>query len=251
MPLTGTIDKNGRFKPLWPRYDPEIIALGQAYVDRETGLPVAERLALPPLTLMQATLQEALQSVETATSNENQRAVSATDYTTALSAIKPLLDDALTQLKGKYSKNPAQLRDYGLDTKIGKRGDVLVARPTNDKGWIQFATHYVEQETLLLPNQRIVDPPLARITELTASITTNLQARNSGASQRSIGVENRSEAVSRLMDYLQLAAFALVALRFDRKVTNDLELWASKSWRNQHPSKPLHPINLPCLPPDR
>jgi hypothetical protein len=194
---------------------------------------------------MQATLLEALKGADAATANEAQRAVSATDYTTALNTIKPLLDDALTQLKGKHSKNPARLRDYGLDIKIGKRGDVLVARPTNDKGWIQFATHYVAQETSLLPDQRIADPSLSRMTELTAIITANLQTRNSGASQRSIGVENRSEAVSRLMDYLQLAAFALVALRFDRKVTNDLELWGFKVVEKSTPEQATPPDQPP------
>jgi hypothetical protein len=226
--LRATIDPNGKLVVVTPEKDADIIALGAAYVARELALATSERLLLPELALVQRVLAAAQASAQSATTNETQRAVSATDYAAALKEAKPLLDDALKQLKGQHSKNPAYLRNYTLETKVGARGDVQVARPTNEKGWVKFLAGYAAQQTALPEADRIVDPPLSRLVELNRIVTESLALRTSGSTQRQIGVKNRSAAVTQLLDLLQLAAFALCVTRYNSCVVEDLGLWGFK-----------------------
>lgn len=226
--LRITIDPNGRLLVVMPDKDPDIIALGAAFIARELALAASERLLLPDLALLQRVYDEAKGAAETALASENLRAVSAADYTRALTEAKALLDDALKQLKGQHSKNLAVLRDYNLQTKVGARGDIQVARPTSDKGWVSFLGGYVTQQTALPEAARIVDPPLSRLFELNRLVSKSLTERNSGTTERQIGVKQRAAAVTQLLDLLQLAAFALCVTRYNSCVVEDLGLWGYK-----------------------
>lgn len=223
--LSAKVDVTGPLSLIWPQHDPAIIKLGQAYTDFEASQPIELRLALPAYVQVMALLEQAQTAADTAASSETQRAVSAADLANALAQAKRLLDDALKQLKGRYSKNPAHLQTYNLSTKVGARGDVLVSRPTTDAGWIKFLDGYVTQQTALPAAERITDPALADIERLNRIISDAAANRVSGRTQREIGVQNRSAAATRLLEHLQLAAFALVVTRFDGHVVNELQQW--------------------------
>lgn len=226
--LNVIVDKKGRLKVVHPDTPADIITLVTSYVARELSLAAADRLLLPELGVVQKLLTQAQAAVDTAATNETQRAVSATDYATALAEAKRLLNDALKQLKGRYSKNPAHLRTYTLETKVSARGEVQVARPTSEKGWVSFLGGYVTQQTALPEAERIIDPPLSRLVKLNQIVTESLALRASGATQRQIGVKDRSSAVASLSDLMQLAAVALCVTRFDGRVVEDLGLWGFK-----------------------
>ena len=63
----------------------------------------------------------------------------------------------------------------------------------------------------------------------------------SGRTQREIGVQNRSAAATRLLDHLQLAAFALVVTRFDGHVVNELQQWGFNIVAKTAPEQPAPP----------
>ena len=227
--LRAEIDSNGRLHVVLPGKNADILKLGVDYLAKETSQPADLQLREPALALVQATLTAAQSADTLATQNEAQRAVSAVDYGQALDEAKGCLkQDIFDQLLGQHSKNRAYLEEYGLDTKVGARGQALVAKPTNDKGWIKFLVKYVEQQTALPEAERIVDPPLTRMSQLATIVTGKLQTRTSGAAQREIGVAHRSAAVTRLLDLLQTAALVLCATRFDGCVVEDLQLWGFK-----------------------
>jgi len=236
--LSAQIDVNGSLKISWPRYDPDIIKLGDAYLTYEGSLPPEQRLTLPTFAQLQVLYDAAHSAALTATTSETQRAVSAADLATWLAEAKRLLDDALKQLKGLYSKNLAQLEAYNLSTKVGARGDILVQRPTSDKGWVRFLNGYVAQQGTLPELNRIGDPAFAQLERLNRQITEALADRTSGRNQREIGVQNRSAAATRLIDHLQLAAFALVVTRFDGHVVNDLQNWGFNVVAKTAPDQP-------------
>ena len=156
--LSGQIDVTGSSKVVWPVRDADIIALGESYLAFEQTRATALQLRDPDPHLVRQVLKSATTAAQAATSGEQARATSAVTYTQALEESKRLLDLALPQLKGKHVKNLAELQAYGLDTKNGARGGVLVARPTSDKGWIKFLVAYAEQEAALPQTDRIVDP---------------------------------------------------------------------------------------------
>lgn len=238
---SAQVDANGSLKIVWPRYDPGIIALGDAYIAFEGPQSSTARLALPAYDQVLALLEAAKAAAASATSSEAQRAISAADLANAMAKAKEMLDDALKQLKGRYSKNPAQLELYNLSTKVGTRGDVLVARPTNDKGWARFLGGYVAQQAELEAAERISDPPLAELQALNQIIVQAQTNRVSGRTAREVGVQNRSAAATRLLDHLQLAAFALIVTRFDGHVVNELQQWGFNIVGKTAPDQPPAP----------
>ena len=239
--FSARADVNGPLSCVWPQIDPDIITLGDAYITCEGRVPIGLRLALPAYAQMLALLEAAKSAADTAVSSEAQRAISATDLANAMEQAKRLLDDALKQLKGRYSKNPAQLQVYNLSTKVGARGDVLVSRPTNDKGWARFLNGYATQQAALPEADRISDPPLAQLQQLDQIVSAAQANRVSGRTQREIGVQNRSAAATRLLDHLQLAAFALVVTRFDGHVVNELQQWGFTIEAKTKPDQPATP----------
>ena len=86
-------------------------------------------------------------------------------------------------------------------------------------------SNYVAQESSLPEEQRISDPPLEQMAALAERVRAGREARTSGQTQREVGVEERSAAVTRLLDLLQIAAVVLVGTRYDGRVTNDLQQW--------------------------
>lgn len=223
--FSAQADTNGSLKVVWPKHDADIIKLGDAYLTYEGSLPDEQRLILPAFAQIQALYTAAHNAASSATSSETQRATSAGDLANSLAEAKRLLDDALKQLKGLHSKNLAQLEAYNLPTKVSARGDILVKRPTTDKAWINFLNGYVAQQGVLPEVNRLSDPPYAQLERLHRLITEALAERISGRNQREIGVQNRSAVATRLLEHLQLAAFALIVTRFDGHVVNDLQNW--------------------------
>ena len=246
--MLGTrIDATGRLNIVWPTRDADVIALGKAYTAFEGQEPAPARLALPAFAQVQTLLEAASSAAASATASETQRAISATNLANALAEAKVLLDDALKQLKGRYSKNPAQLELYGLSTKIGARGEVLVSRPVTAKGWARFLAAYVTQQAQLDEAARISDPALAKMQALNQIVTQAQTDRLSGRNQREVGVQNRSAAATRLLEHLQLAAFALVVTRFEGHIVNELQNWGFTVIAKTAP-EPSAPVTNPIEP---
>jgi len=245
--LSTRIDATGRLNIVWPIRDADIIALGKAYTTFEGQESAQARLALPTYAQVLALLEAASAAADSATGSETQRAISATDLANALTEAKVLLIDALKQLKGRYSKNPAQLERYGLPTKIGTRGEVLVTRPATAKDWARFLAAYVTQQAELDEAERLTDPALAKMQALNQIVTQALTDRLSGRNQREVGVQNRSAAATRLLEHLQLAAFALVVTRFDGHVVNELQNWGFNIVAKTTPEEPA-PVTNPIEP---
>lgn len=241
------IDTAGQLNIIWPNRDADIIALGKAYTAFEAQQSASTRLAVPVYTQVLALLEAASTAADSAINSEVQRAISATDLANALAKAKTLLDDALKQLKGRYSKNPAQLELYGLSTKIGARGEVLVARPKTDKGWVRFLSGYVTQQAELDQANRITDPALAEMQALDQIITWAQANRISGRTQREVGVQNRSAAATRLLNHLQLAALVLIVTRFDGCVVNELQQWGFNVVTRTVPNRSTPPDQPPPL----
>jgi hypothetical protein len=219
------LDANGEYQVVWDPHDVSVIALGKAYSARENSLPVAEQLKAPTLACISQALQTAVDGLEASTAGEMQRAEAATRFHTAMTEATPLLDLAIERLKGKYASDLGSLRRWGLETKIGARGKVTVSKPKTETKWADFLLAYVQRETELPEADRITDPPLARIADLSATAETNRAARQTGSIQRQAGTQTRSVNAAPLLDLLQVARGVLVVTRFGGTVTEDLSAW--------------------------
>ena len=218
------MDVAGDLEVRWPKKDRAIIALGEAYVARENGRPVAQRLREPELSLVQAALTQAQEAVGTAGGGEAARATAAEVYRQAMAEARPLLELALLRLKSQYAANLAQLQEWGLRTKAGAR-NVVVLKPGDHQQWASFLLAYVAREQGLPEAQRIADPPLAKLTALATTVRQSQETRAGGRTRREMGVQARAAATARLLELLQAAAVVLVVTRYDQRVTNDLQQW--------------------------
>ena len=73
---SAQVDANGSLKIVWPRYDPGIIALGDAYIAFEGPQSSTARLALPAYDQVLALLEAAKAAAASATSTKPNAAAS-------------------------------------------------------------------------------------------------------------------------------------------------------------------------------
>ena len=217
-------DTKGALDLRWPETDVLILALGKQCRAKEAALPAAERCGAVPLAL----LNEAITAVEVAAkeagTGEQERAEAAEVRRQALAAAKPEIERVFVLLKAKYYANLAQLEQWGLRTKVGAKG-VVVLKPQGEKQEIAFLQAFVAQEQSLAPAEQVDGGNLARLAGYAQSLSQSTEARGVGRTKREVNVKARSAAGERLLRYVQAMAVSLTAVRFNGVVTNELQEW--------------------------
>jgi len=214
-------DTQGNLRLVWPKKYSEVMAMAQAFVTYESGLPAQERLAAPSLGVIQGALDNTAAAVQAVQGGELDRATASTRYHQTMEQTHPLLDIALLLLQVAHTDNLAELKAWGLEV----RGNEHVYKPTGEKGWAKFLLSYVEQESSLPEAERLVAPPLAQIAALAEALRQSMEQRQSGLNRREKGVKDRAAAAAHLRRLLQAAAAVLIATRYDGRVVNDLQQW--------------------------
>lgn len=228
MSYTIKVGIDGDYQVVNPESEAEIVALGERFVAYEQSLPLDERLKLPSADDLAAALKQAQAGHESARAEENRRAVAATAYHTALTQAIPLLKAAIEQLSWLHRENLAQLRDWGLETKTGARGKVLVTKPDRESEWAAFLQSYAAQELSQPEAARLTTPPFDQVQALAQTAQDHQATRTTARSARKLAVETRSTSAGPLFDLLQLAGGLLIVTRFEGRVTNALEAWGFK-----------------------
>jgi hypothetical protein len=211
-----------------PATDAEIVEVGKQYVAYESSQEPANRLALPTLSDISAALVVAQGGLEIARREENRRAEAATEVHRAMEQATPLLAEAFEQLKWRQRDNLSRLQQWGLETKLGANGKVLVTKPRNERDWAAFLREFVAKEESLAVDERVMAGNLLPLKDLAATVGKNQVERASAKSARKLAVETRAETAGPLLDLLQLAFGLLVVMRFERRVTTALEAWGFK-----------------------
>jgi hypothetical protein len=222
--LSIKLDANGEFEVRWPQGDDGVVTLATNYIAYESSLPEEQRLPLPALTLVQQKLAQAQAAIDSANRGEADRAAAAEQLRQTLEQARALLTIAVLSLRARYASNLAQLEHWGLQTRTTARG-ITVRKPDNDSGLIAFMATYIVREQSLSSEERISEPPLASIVTAANTIEQSLTTRRNGTAQRTIGIEVRTAATARLLDLLELAAYALVVTRYDGNVMTALASW--------------------------
>jgi hypothetical protein len=218
------LDSRSPYNVRWPVSDTAILAMGAAYVARETSLPTEQRVSAPPLSMVQLSLTAAQAARSSASAGEADRAAAAETYRQTVATARSRLDLAIMHLKIKYLGNLAQLEQWGLETKPTNKG-ISVRKPAGNNAWAAFLAAYVAKESSLPVGDQLTDPPLAEMTALAATLQAAEAARNAARNQREAGVQVRSEEVQWLLDLLQVAGAVLVTTQFNGRITNDLQQW--------------------------
>lgn len=218
------LDALGSKQVRFPRTDPKVLALGEAYVAKESALPAAERVQTPSLALVQAKLNTAKFGATTAVTGEDSRFKAAAQYKRDLTEAQGLLNQAVLHLKSKTAAKPEAARDWGLDVVSNSRG-LSIRKPTTLGGWETFLMAYTAKENSLPPAERLPAPDLARLTALANSVAATKAAKLEGRAKRETGVQGRSTAVQDLLDVLQVCCLVLVITRHNGQVNNELQLW--------------------------
>jgi hypothetical protein len=211
-----------------PTTDAEIIELAQQYIAQESKMDAAAQLAAPALSDVRAALTTAQGGLENARREENRRAESATEFHRAQEQATPLLAEAFEQLKWRQRDNLSRLQQWGLKTKTGVKGKVLVTKPRTEQEWAAFLQEFVAKEASLPEAERVMAGNLLPLQDLAAVVRSNQVERASAQSARKLAVETRLVTAGPLLDLLQLAFGVLVVTRFERRVTTALEAWGFK-----------------------
>ena len=222
--LNIKLDTKSDLSVKWPLHDPNILALGAAYVAYESSLTAPQQLKDIPLVMMQTALTNAQTAATSAGGGEAARAIAAETLRQKYATAQPLLEIAIHQLKAKYYANLAQLENWGLETVASGKG-VTVRKPRTQSAWITFLKAYVTKEAALPLVDQLTIPALATLQPLNTAIQTALVARETGRNTREVNVLGRSAAAQRLLDLLQVACAILVAVKTNGVVTNDLQNW--------------------------
>jgi hypothetical protein len=222
--LNIKLDTKSDLSVKWPLHDPQILALGAAYVAYESSLTAQLQLKDITLAMMQTALTSAQTAATSAGGGEAARAIAAETLRQKYATAQPLLENAINQLKAKYYANLAQLENWGLETVAGGN-PVTVRKPRTQTAWIAFLKAYVTKEAALPVADQLTVPALATLQTLNTDIQAALVARDAGRTTREVGVLGRSAATQRLLDLLQVACAILVAVKYNGVVTNNLQSW--------------------------
>jgi len=220
------LDANGTLDLTIPDLEEEVLQLGDAYVRHEESLEASQRLIFPSMEDMKLALEATRGASGSASQGEIQRSGSAEDFRQTLEQAREKGNLAIQRLKGKYAENLANLEGWGLQTKRNSRGAVTVQKPKGDRQWVKFLEAYVAKERGLAPEQRITDPVLEELEQISEEASRQLKSRDHGFKQRIIGNSTLSEAALELRGLLQLAAHALMVTRYKGQVAQELRSWS-------------------------
>lgn len=106
-------DSTGSLALRWPSNYRAVVALGEAYIAYEGSLPPEAQLQDIPLALIEAALVEAKAAIAAAQKGEQTRASAGEVVQQTHEAIKPLLDQAIMQLKAQHFNQLAVLERWG------------------------------------------------------------------------------------------------------------------------------------------
>ena len=223
--------KLGVYSDYWvelPATDAELVKLGERFQAHEAELPLAERLKEPDPARLSVALAKAKGGLELAQNSEFTRSESSAAFHAAMTKATTLLKESIEQLTWKYRDNLGQLERWGLPTKIGANGKILVHKPDHEAELAEYLIKYTAREQSLPAADRLTTPALAGLVELATIVQEQGATRAKAQSQRKLGVETRSTTAGPLWDMLQLACGLLVVMRFDGCVTTALEAWGFK-----------------------
>lgn len=227
-----------------PATPAEVIELGVKYSDFEALRLPGSRVTGPTLEQIRDALVAAQAGHEAALASELDRAEAANRYHNAIAQATPLLKTAFDELTWKYRDTPAILERWGLQSKVGARGKVLVTRPVKEKAIAAFLQSYTAYEGGLPEADRLTNPPLATLQALAATAQANDIARQSAQHNRESGVAIRAAGAGPLLDLLQLAFGMLVVTVYDGKVMPALHDWGFNIIQT-----PAKPGSTPAEPP--
>jgi len=223
--LIMKLGTNSGYEWKMPKTAAEVIELGTKFTEHEASQLPGSRLIFPTAAQFRDALAKAQEGQAAAQTGEQDRAQWSNVYHNTLIEALPLLNAAYSALLVRYRDTLARLERWGLKTKLGTRGKILVTRPSRETEHAAFLQSYVTQELSLPEAERISDPPLATLQALAETARTANENRVSGQHQRETGVAIRESGSGPLLDLLQLACGALVVTVFDGQITPALQDW--------------------------
>ena len=226
----------------WPRYDEDILALCQTFVDWEGKQPAGQQLKDISYTSISARLTPVLAAVAASREAEVNRTAAAETFKAAYDEARTLLDKCILHLSSKYADDLAQVGRWGLETKVGPRG-LKVVKPADQAGWIKFMNSYVAHEQALPAIEQMTAPPLGHLITLSKTINAQRQARDAGVASRRTNIRTRAAGARELLELLQVACLTLIYTRFGGQISPDLANWGYTVVNKPSAAQPIEPAS--------
>lgn len=218
------LDVSGDFDLNLPRNEVDLLALAESYVVYEATLSPDEVLHDISCADIQAALSRAQTAQAAQRASETDRAIAAAQLQIAYRHVRPLLDRVILHLKSRHVDNLADLEQWGLKTKVGPHGPIVL-KPVNPLDWLDFLNAFVAQESGRLPADQISDPSLSELAEWAEKANRSRQERDAARIQREINTAARHAAVHQLRQLLLVAASIRIVKQYQGCVSVELGKW--------------------------
>lgn len=217
-------DGTGDFDLNLPRDEADLLALAESYVAYEATLSPDEVLHDISCADIQAALSRAQTAQAAQRASETDRAIAAAQLQIAYGQVRPLLDRVILRLKSRHVDNLADLEQWGLKTKVGPHGPIVL-KPVNPLDWLDFLNAFITQESGRLPADQISDPSLSELAEWAERANRAKQDRDAARIQREIHTAARHAAVQQLRQLLLVAVSIRIVKQYQGGVSVELGRW--------------------------
>jgi len=158
-------------------------------------------------------------------SGESQRALSSEEVKALDKKSVALIQKIHRTMVYEFAESPAEATAWGFDIKqTGKRSGTILL-PDGRAAIVKVLAQYAKVERARPATDRFKLPALSDVEAVVEGLSTNINTRGTGKSQRVAATQQTLAAAARLLDLLQAAAVQIVVKQFNGKVTPKLGEW--------------------------
>jgi hypothetical protein len=217
-----TLGKYDVHYPL-PRQAPKIFTLCTHFLIKEDNSAASARTVYTED--IRALLVQSGAAQDQQASGESQRALSSEEVKALDKQAVALIKKIHRTMMYEFAESPAEATAWGFDIKqTGKRAG-LILLPEGRAAIVKALAQYAKAERARPAADRFKLPALSEVEAVVDGLSTNLNSRGTGQSQRVAATQQTQAAAARLLDLLQAAAVQIVVKQFDGKVMPELGEW--------------------------
>ncbi len=206
-----------------PRQSPKIFTLCTAFLAKEDSLSASARTVYTED--IRDLLTQSGAALDQQASGESQRALSSEEIKALDKQSVALIKKIHRTMLYEFAETPAEATQWGFDISQTGRRKGTILMPDGRAAIVAVLDRYAKTEKARPAAERFKSPTLAEVQAVVDGLSTNVNTRGTGKSQRVAATQQTLNAAARLLDLLQAAAVQIVVKQFNGKVTPELGEW--------------------------
>lgn len=203
-----------------PHERTKVLALAQTFVAYDETQP--EDRQSPYTPKLKALLEEMIPRNDQRLQGEAQRTVASDALKQLDDEASLIIDQIIGMMRVVFPTAPGQAERWGLAVKQ-RTGNIL--KPHKREARLALLNAYIKTEYSRPDYERFSLPDLDHVVRVRDELQTNLHARNTGKTQREVGIATGKALSLELHNHLQAAVVYLLSEQFNYKLTHELQNW--------------------------